>query len=298
MKSTLLQMTQDILSSMSSDEVNSISDTVESMQVANIIKQKYFDIINRVPMPDHELLMQLEPSIDPTIPVLMYVPDGVGEIKWIKYYDNNTAGTNTANGFIHDLNVDITATGPSGNLIPPGYLNVQILPNLAFINRVCNFNPQETNVVAYQFTQGIEHQQYKLNYFNDRSPCYCTIIANNFILFDSYDQAVDDTLQASKTMAFARIVPTFKMEDDFIPQLAEDQFQLLFNEAKTLAFFELKQQPHQLAMQETKRGWSNVQKTKAIANRPTYFDALPNYGRWGRGSNGYPRFFKQLGFDK
>lgn len=298
MKYTLLQMTQDILSGMSSDEVNSIGDTVESMQVATIIKQKYFDIINRVPLPDHELLVQLTSGADIDVPVLMTVPDGVGEIKWIKYYDNNTAGTNTANGFIHDLNLDIQSTSNTSDIIPPGYLNVQILPNLAFINRVTNFNPQETNVGTYNFTENVTGQSYKLNYFNDRSPCYCTIIKNYWILFDSYDSAVDDTLQTSKTMCFGRIIPTFRMEDDFIPDLAEDQFQLLFNESKSLAFYELKQQAHQLAIQETKRGWSNVQKTKAIANRPTYFDALPNYGRWGRGSNGYPRFFKQLGFDR
>lgn len=291
-------MTQDILSALSSDEVNSIGDTTESMQVATIIKQKYFDIINRVPMPDHELLIQLEPSLDTSVPVLMYVPNGVGEIKWVKYYDDNTAGVNSPNGYIHDLNVDIQSTTTSGDIIPPGYLDVQILPNLAFVNRVCNFNPQETNVTSYQFTEAKIGQSYTLNYFNDRSPCYCTIIGNKYILFDSYDSAVDDTLQASKTMAFGRVIPMFLMEDNFIPDLAEDQFQLLFNEAKLLAFFELKQQPHQLALTETKRGWSNVQKTKAIANRPTYFDALPNYGRWGRGSNGYPRFFKQLGFDR
>jgi hypothetical protein len=297
MKRTLLDMTQDILSSLSSDEVNSISDTTESLQVANIIKQKYFDILNRVAMPDHEVLIQLDPSLDPSIPVLMYVPEGVGEIEWIKYYDNNTIGTDTANGFIHDLNLDIQSTTSGGSIIPRGYQNVQILPNLAFINRVINFNPQETNVVTYSFSEKMG-QSYTLNYFNDRSPCYCTIIGNYWILFDSYDSTVDDTLQATKTMAFGRINPTFKMEDSFIPDLAEDQFQLLYNEAKLLAFFELKQQPHQLAAQETQRGWSNVQKTKAIANRPTYFDAIPNYGRWGRGSNGYPRFFKQLGFDK
>ena len=297
-KYTLLQMTQDILSSLSSDEVNSISDTTESLQVATIIKQKYFDLIDRVSLPNLEMLVQLDAGLDPSVPVLMTIPEGVSEIQWIKYYDNNTAGTNTANGFIHDLNLDITSSGNSGDIIPPGYLNVQILPNLAFINRVCNFNPQETNVETYQFSEGVGGQSYTLNYFNDRSPCYCTIVKNYWVLFDSYDQSVDDTLQTTKTMAFGRTIPVFRMEDDFIPDLAEDQFQLLFNEAKLLAFFELKQQPHTLAMQETKRGWSNVQKTKAIANRPTYFDALPNYGRWGRGSNGYPRFFKQLGFDR
>jgi hypothetical protein len=45
-KMTLLEMTQDILSDMDSDEVNSINDSVESLQVAQIIKTTYFNIVN------------------------------------------------------------------------------------------------------------------------------------------------------------------------------------------------------------------------------------------------------------
>jgi hypothetical protein len=37
-KMTLLEMTQNILSAMNSDEVNSITDTVESLQVAEEIQ--------------------------------------------------------------------------------------------------------------------------------------------------------------------------------------------------------------------------------------------------------------------
>lgn len=289
-------MTQDILSGLSSDQVNSIGDTDESLQVATIIKQKYFDIINRVPMPDDQLLIQLDPSLSLDIPVLMYVPDTVNEIKWVKYFDNNTTGTGTSSGFIHSLNVDIASAGKAGTVIP-GYKNVPVVSNLEFINNVTQFNPNGSNVVSYNFTEG-DTKSYKLYFKNDRTPNSCTIIKNYYVLFDSYDSSVDDTLQASKTMVMGQVIPIFKMEDTFIPKLPEDQFQLLFNEAKTLAFFELKQQPHQLAMQEAKRGWSNVQKTKYITERPTPFDAIPNYGRWGRGSTGYPRFFKQLGFDR
>lgn len=290
-------MTQDILSSMSSDEVNSIGDTTESLQVANIIKQKFFDVINRVDLPNLDQLIQLDSGLGFESPVIMTVPEAIGEIKWIKYFDSNAIGLNSPSGFIHGINTDINQTSTGGVIIPPGYLNVQILPNIDFINRVNGFNPSAGNVASFQFTES-DTKSYKFYYFTDRSPCYCTIIKNYWIVFDSYDNAVDNTLQSSKTMCFGRIIPVFKMQDDFIPDLAEDQFQLLFNEAKALAFYELKQQPHQLALAETKRGWSNVQKTKAIANRPSYFDALPNFGRWGRGSNGYPRFFKQLGFDK
>lgn len=260
MKYTLLEMTQDILSNMSSDEVNSISDTSESMQVATIIKQKYFDIINRVPLPEHQQLIQLDPSLDGDVPVLMYVPDNVADIKWIKYFNSN---------------VDV-------GLPAQGYLYVTILPQDQFISLVSGFNTTESNVETFDFvdnSNNVINGTFRMNYKTDRQPCYCTIISNYYVIFDSYDSTQDSTLQASKTQGWGRIVPHWSMVDNFIPNLAEEQFQLLLNEAKALAFFELKQQPHQLALQESKRGWSTIQKNKAVTNRPTYFNELANFGR-------------------
>lgn len=281
MKQTLLEMTQDILSAMSSDEVNSISDTTESMQVATIIKQKYFDIINRVPLTEHEQLVQLDPSLDADVPVLMYVPEKVAELKWLKYYNSNVGNdTNTTND--HDINVDIEENANNAGSVAPGYEYVTILPIKQFIDMVNSFNTSDTNVETFAFVDNsndVINGTYNFNYMNDRQPNFCTVISNYYVIFDAYDNTVDTTLQARKTLGYGRIIPHWSMVDNFIPNLAEEQFQLLMNEAKALAFFELKQQPHQLAMQETKRGWSTVQKNKSVANKPNYFDALPNFGR-------------------
>lgn len=288
MRYTLLQMTQDILSSMSSDEVNSISDSPESLQIATILKHKYFDIINRVDLPEHDQLIQLRPSLDPTKPVLMYVPDGVCDVKWIKYFDSNPLDGNTADDFAHDLNVDVTNTLTNPGSAPPGYLYVSILPTDEFLNYVNAFSPDDTDVLSYTFADNSNNfpGNFKFFYKNDRQPTYCTIISNYYVLFDSYDSAIDSTLQGSKSMVLGSIIPVFLMEDNFIPDLAEEQFQLLVNEAKALAFLELKQMPHPLANQEIQRGWSSIQKKKAVANRPTYFDELPGFGR-KRGYYGY-----------
>lgn len=291
-------MTQNILSRMSSDEVNSIGDTSEALQVANIIKNKYFDILSRVPLAEQEMLMQLDSSIDLNTPVLMYVPDGVARIKWIKYFDSNVLDGTSLGSFQHDLNTDIASTSGGSNPVPPGYLDVIILPNIDFVNLVSKFNPNETGVASFEFTDQSPGKNFTFYYKNDRQPQYCTIIKNYYVVFDAYDNTQDSTLQASKTMFFGQMNPTFAMEDDFIPQLADEQFQLLINEATALAFFELKQQPHQLALQETKRGWSTIQKDKAISNSPGYFQELPNFGRFGRGGYGVPSYFKLKGFDR
>lgn len=298
MKFTLLNMTQNILSRMSSDEVNSISDTPESLQVANIIKNKYLDIVTRVPLPEMEMLLQLDPSIDEAAPVLMYVPDGVARIKWLKYFNSDNSGTGTDDGFQHDLNTDISDTSGGSNVAPPGYLDVCLLPNRSFIDMVSKFNTDDSNVLTFSLSDQSPGKSFLFNYRNDRSPQYATVIKNYYVVFDSYDASVDDTLQATKSMFFGQMNPVFLLEDDFIPDLADEQFPLLINESVALAFFELKQQPHQLALQETKRGWSTVQQNKAVANRPTYFNELPNFGRHGHGGYGVPSYFKLRGFDR
>jgi len=271
---------------MSSDEVNSISDTVESMQVATIIRQKYYDIINRLDLPNHEQLVQLELSIDINIPVVMYVPDGIDELKWIKYFDSNVLDGNDTDDFAHDLNTDLTPI-QQGTNAPPGYLYINVLPNSEFINMVTAFNPDDTNVFSYTLSEtGNYPGSFTFYARNDRQPNYCTILSNHYVLFDGYDSSQDSTLQANKTMCMGVVIPLFRMEDTFIPDLTEEQFPLLMNEAKQLAYFELKQMAHPLAMQETKRGWSVIQQKKAVINRPTYFSELPGFGR-KRGYYGY-----------
>lgn len=292
MKPTTLDMTQDILSSLSSDEVNSISDTTESMQVANILKQSYYNLINRVPLPQHEQLIQLDASTDPSLPVLMYVPEGVTSISWLKYFNNSITDDGVSSG--HDINVDViptTSTAPA----PAGYEYVSIIPVRQFLDLTSQFNPEETNVASFTFTDSTPGD-YQFYYKDNRQPTFCCVINDRYVIFDSYDARVDDTLQSTKSMAWARIVPTFQMRDDFIPDLGDEQFPLLLNEAKALAFLELKQLPHPKAEQEIKRGWSTIQRDKSIADRPNHFDQLPNFGRSSPISG--TSFFKRMGWDR
>lgn len=277
MKRTLLDLTQSILSSLSSDEVNSISDTTESLQVAEIIKTVYFNIVTRSGLPEHDQLFQLIASTDPTAPVIMYRPNRVTRVEWIKYFDSDVA--NGSDGGGHDVNVDLqdnVSPGPSA----PAYKYVTILPVRQFLDVVNGFNLNETNVDTFTFTDtSTPIDSFTFNYLTDRQPQYCTIIQNYFVIFDSFDSNVDTTLQSSKSQCFGQVVPLFSMVDNFIPDLDEGQFPLLLSEAKSLAFYELKQMVHSKAEQENKRQWSTIQKNKSLADKPSYFDQLPNFGR-------------------
>lgn len=254
MRKTLLEMTQDILSELDSDEVNSISDTVESMQVARIIKNKYYDIISRGNLPEQQMLIALDSSSDSTRPTIMYIPEGVSKIEWIKYLDETT---------------------------PPSVYNyVSIIPMDQFLDLINGYSTLESNVGSYIFTEaGVD---FAFNYKNDVQPHFCTVIENNYILFDSYDSTLDTTLQSSKMLVAGTQVSPFLMTDIFIPDIEDNQFALLYNEAKSLAFYELKQTPNVKADQEIKRQWSSVSKNKSIANKPSHFEQLPDFGRSGR----------------
>jgi hypothetical protein len=352
-------MVQNVLSSLGSDEVNSISDTTESMQVAQILKNKYFDIVTRGVLPEHQELFQLDPPLDNTTPVLMYVPDGVAKIDYIKYFNTNV-GTYSGNDVQHNINIDlpdptsswattsstsvsvatgskvftvdaddlnilagdpmIATSGPNAilgyvtsyvdftltvtintvigvgtysdwiiqknqsQISPPGYEYVTILPLQQFIDYVNTFDPTQAGVQSWVFTDSFNStsKNFNLYYRSDIQPRFCTVISNYWILFDSLDLTQDTTLQASKTLVSGQVMPVWSMADDFIPDLDDPQFPLLLNEAKALAFFELKQQAHPKAEQEIRRGWSSIQKDKSVVNKPSYFNQLPNFGRTGR----------------
>lgn len=296
MKLTNLQYVQSILSSLGSDEVNSCGDTTESLQVLEILRTTYFNMQNRLHLPEHQQLIQLEPSLDVNIPVLMYVPDNVSKIEWIKYFNNTPVETANNSDFQHDLNVDITSDGNS-TIAPPGYNYVIILPIQEFIDVTNSFNPSNSNVLSYTFTDNLNNipGTYTFYYKNNKQPQYCTIVSNHYVLFDGYDSSTDTTLQNSKTMAFGQILPSWSNEDNFYPNISDEQVPLLLNEAKSLAYFELKQSIHTKAEQEAKRQWSSVQKDKATINRPTYFDQLPDFGRRGTLASSY---FKMRGWDR
>ncbi len=359
---TLLQLVQSILSSMSSDEVNSIGDTTESMQVANIVETTYFNVINRAGLPDQCELFQLNPFTDSTQPVMMTRPDNISRMDWIKYFNTNpfqgTQFTTQFGAFSHGLNTDLihsnwtttsTTTNTIGtglktftvpNSLPsfagqavgvssgssntmlgtvfsyvgttmiinvtsitgsgtfgvwqiqstaglgaiPGYQYVTIIPVQQFLDMTSAFNPTDNNVNSFQFR--VNEENFKFYYRNDHQPQYCTVLENFYVIFDSFDNTQDSTLEASKTQCYGQLIPTFLMQDNFIPIMDGKQFQLLLNEAKSLAFYELKQMPHQKAEQESKRQWVNVEKTKSLTGKPTYFNQLPNFGRRS-GTGGY-----------
>lgn len=221
---TLLEIVQDILNDLDSDEANSINDTVEAAQVAQIVRSCFDEIISRRNWPHLKTLIQLEAAGSTTYPNYLQLPSGIKELITFKY-----------------------------NVIKDGetklkYRDVKFKENDEFLEIVNNRNSDLDNIQQVQDFSGIV-----LLIQNDKAPDFWTTFDDEYIICDSYDSAVDDTLKKNKTQAIAYKEPSWTHDDDFVPDLPEEAFSLLIEEAKSTAFIVLKQMANQKAEQKATR---------------------------------------------
>lgn len=258
MKMTLLELTQDILNDMDSDSVNSIFDTFESEQVAQIIKTTYFSLMSTREWPHLRQTIQLVPSTDQAKPTHMYVPDGVMRMV--------------------SLNYNKARDGETRKL----YQNVSWREPDHFLQMTNAQNSDSDNIDVIMDDSGIE-----LLIANDRHPTYFTSFDDKTLIFNSYDKSVDDTLQNSKTQALAYVMPDWQTTDTFVPDLPEEAFMALLEEAKSRAMVKLKQIEDPKSEQEAQRQhrWLSRNSWKVKGGIKT-----PNYGRNSRKMRRDPTF--------
>lgn len=249
-------MTQRILQSMDGDSVNSITETEESTAVAKTIEECFYDLAGMLDLPEHHSLFQLDATTTTTPPV-MTVPSNVRSIQWIKY--NN----------LEDDDESVS------------YKLVNYMPFPDFLEMVGGLNADvDDNVEQYTFTDNSD--TFTLKYFSDRFPRWWTSHDDYNIIFDAVNTDEDTILQASKSMAYGLIAPTFTQSDAFTPDLDHNQFALLLNEAKSQCFVDLKQAPNPKAEQKARRNLIATQKKKENVGYPdtqSYYYKYPNYGR-------------------
>ena len=208
MKQTLLDLTQQTLNKMSSDEVNSIGDTVESMQVANEIKTTYYSMIGNLELPYQYNLVALLASGDTSKPTHMTVPENVDSFKWIQYN--------------------------KGTPLEPEYVEIDYLTPEQFVIKCSKYEGVASPLV-------VQDNAGSLVIATDKQPQWYTLFDDTTVVFDSYDASVDDTLQESKARMYAQTIPTWSMTDDFIPDLPAKYFPQLLAEASQACMVYLKQ---------------------------------------------------------
>lgn len=249
MKMTLLELVQDCLNDIDGDEVNSIDDTTESLQVAQIIKSTYFALMDGRDWPHTQRLIQVDPSGDDTLPTIMYIQDPIKSIKFINYDKAKVSD------------------GGRRKLDEVKYLEVD-----DFL-RMCN---TRDNTAANYITMVDPGSGIQFTIRNDTAPTYYTSFDDKTLIFDSFDSQMDDTLQKHKVQVHAYVVPSWDHTDNAVPDLPDFAFTLLLEEAKSRVSFKIRQQPDQKAEQEAgrQRRWL-ARKDRRVKQGIKF----PNYGR-------------------
>lgn len=246
-KQSLLDLVQNILFAMDSDPVNSISDTIESMQVATIIQDTFYEIINDRLWPRNKELLTLYPSTDKDNPVLITIPPSVSKIDWIRY-----------------------SIGLNGDQFKEREIQYKDPDEfIRFTNDYRNLGNAEYGYILINGRR-VYHK-------NNAMPTYWTSFDDETILFDSYNRSEEDTITADRMTVYGYTEPLFSMEDNFIPDLPSKAFPYFLSEAKSVAFNQIKQAANQKEEQRSKRQRKWLAREKFVTGGGIKF--IINYGR-------------------
>jgi len=256
MKQTLLGLVQDILSDMGSDKVNSIGETEESNQVAVIVKHTYFELMSRKDWPHLRKTGQLINSNQSSKPTVMGIPTNSSRIDYVGYSEQRDV-------------LDTVSYRRTPYMYPDEFI--------AYTN---SRNPNNDNVTVVN-----DGSVYYI--YNDQPPSYYTSFDDKNLVFDSYCSELNTTLTSINSQIIYYKEPLWEISDSFVPDLPSEAFPLLYAEAKSACFVELKQMVNSKAEQQAVRqNYVMGQRNWAVKGGVRY----PNYGRQSRKFSGGRNF--------
>ena len=241
MKKTLLQIVQNILSDLDSEDVNSISDTVEAMQIARVVENTFYNIVATRDVPEHTSMLKLTALSDSARPTHFQYPDNVKSVTDV-WYDKSD-----------DSSFE--------------YGVVRYLSPKEFLRKTDARTSDYTSVTTV--VGGVS-----LRIGNNKMPDFYTSFDDDYIVMDSHDNTIDSTLITAKVRAIGATIPVFSQSDTYTPDLDDVMFPYLINESKSVCFSLFKGGPDQKIDQAARRQKSYVQndmyKTKQENKRPKY----------------------------
>lgn len=240
MKKTLLEIVQSILNDLDSEEVNTLGDSVEALQVASIVKDVYFNIISTRDIPEHYSLVKLTALSDSNFPSHFKYPVDTKEITKVWYQNSD------------------------GN-----YTEIKFVEPLDFLYLTDTITSEYTSVTD-------KSAGTTLRIGNAEDPKFYTSFDDEYLVFNSYNTTVDSTLQESKVRAYGSHIPTFSISDDFTPDLDVDMFPYLLAEAKSTAMSILKGYSDPKVEQAARRQKNYIQNQRHNTKRANNWS---NYGR-------------------
>jgi len=242
-RKTLLEIVQEILSDMDSEDVNSISDTLEAVQIVNIVESTFYNIIATREIPEHYELIKLTALSDSDYPTHFEYPENVRRLDKVDY----------------DVSSDASFD----------YREIKWKDPLDFLAMSDSLQDNYDNVSD-------KNGGTNLRIRNNKQPEWFTSFDDHYLIMDSYDSTVDNTLQEGKSRAFGVKYPVFSKADGYIPDLDGDMFRYLINESKAVSQSLLKGGTDPKTEQAARRQKSYIQNDRYKTNRGNLWN---NFGR-------------------
>jgi hypothetical protein len=151
----------------------------------------------------------------------MKLPDNIKQLQWVKYNDL-TDNKNT-------------------------WKSVEYLDPQEFLKQSLYLAGQQSVVEVKDFSD------VKMYIKTNQAPKYYTSFDEQYLIFDGYSSALEDTLQNENSLVWASIVPEWRVADDFVPKLRVDLFPLLMSEARSASFINIKQVANSKDEQRSRR---------------------------------------------
>jgi hypothetical protein len=249
-KETLLDFVQDILSDADGDDVNSISDTVESDQCARVIRDVWRQIVSQHDMEHIKTLKQLT-ATSGTTPTVMTRPENFHALEWVRY-DSKLAASD-----------------------PQAYKRISYMDPDSFVEYCSQFSTSATNVEAMTLSTG-----HIIPIQNDRAPKYFTIMdfGSDELVFDAYNSALETNLQQSKSLAYGTFSQDLVLDDASTIDLPRHLAVLVKREARAI-YFDLYKDGITSEIDRTRRRAEVRAQRQRNTVKNTDNDTGPDYGR-------------------
>lgn len=225
MSMTLQEMAERVAAFCNASHIDSINDTDEAMRIATIIKETYESMILSQEIQTALELFTLQSVSQESAKTSLILPETALTLDIVKY------------------------TNKHGKLYSPIYMEP-----MDFIEHSLERDVTADNVeTVVDVNSGVT-----FNIFNDRDPQYYTIMAGRYVVFDSYNADIENTIQGRHCVAYGHTMPVFELEDTFIPDLQEQQFPVLISRAKVAADMELRNNFNQVEHDKGKKMALNI----------------------------------------
>jgi hypothetical protein len=247
-KKTILQIVQTVGQRIGSDEIDSLDETIESLEIVGVLAGVYEEVISRK---SWEFLRGHVRQLD-AIDVLstqfntLLIPDDVTRVECLRYRDDNNSVET--------------------------YTELTYLSAADFVTKVHARNSAATEVTTIINDDGV-----RLFVYNDRAPVYWTSFDETTITFDGYDVTRGNGNLASDSVIICDIVPAVDFTDPAavlpVPQRMET---LIINEAISTAAVSLRQTSDPKAEQVIRRQHAALRELEPTTRRDT---KEKHYGR-------------------